>query len=212
MNHSNYCDSLSDRQFNVAIGAVLTWGFFLNYLMVRFIPTSAVAAVPTWAFLVGYFACCIVGMIMTNASDDPVVSFLGYNLVVVPCGFVLNLALSKYTPGLIQSAMLVTGGVTIMMMALGVAYPRVFEEMAFTLIAVLSVTIVVELIVIGVTGRSAVWLDWVVALIFCGYIGIDWSRANFGEKTIDSAIDAAANLYLDIVNLFIRVASILGDD
>ena len=53
-------------------------------------------------------------------------------------------------------------------------------------------------------------LDWIVVLIFCGYIGYDWSRANQIPKTIDNAIDSAAALYMDIINLFLRILRILG--
>ena len=37
-----------------------------------------------------------------------------------------------------------------------------------------------------------------MALIFSGYIGYDWARANAILKTLDNAIDSAAALYLDI--------------
>ena len=53
-------------------------------------------------------------------------------------------------------------------------------------------------------------IDYAVALIFCGYIGLDWCRAQQYPKTLDNAIDSAADIYLDIVNLFIRILSITG--
>ncbi|MBT7579493.1 MAG: hypothetical protein HN633_12065, partial [Candidatus Marinimicrobia bacterium] len=46
--------------------------------------------------------------------------------------------------------------------------------------------------------------------IFCGYIGYDWGRANQIPKTLDNAVDSAAALYMDIINLFLRVLRILG--
>jgi FtsH-binding integral membrane protein len=49
-----------------------------------------------------------------------------------------------------------------------------------------------------------------VVAIFCGYIGVDWSRANSIPKTLDNAIDSAAALYMDIINLFVRILSIMG--
>ena len=53
-------------------------------------------------------------------------------------------------------------------------------------------------------------MDWIVAAIFCGYIGVDWGRANRIERTLDNAVDSAASLYLDIINLFLRVLRILS--
>ena len=54
------------------------------------------------------------------------------------------------------------------------------------------------------------WIDWAVVFIFCGYIGYDWGRANRIPKTVDNAIDSAAALYMDIINLFLRILRILG--
>lgn len=52
--------------------------------------------------------------------------------------------------------------------------------------------------------------DYLVVLIFCGYVGYDWARANACAKTVDNAVDCAAELYIDIVNLFVRILSILS--
>jgi FtsH-binding integral membrane protein len=49
-----------------------------------------------------------------------------------------------------------------------------------------------------------------VALIFCGYIGLDWHRAQQFPKTLNNAVDSAADIYLDVVNLFVRILSITG--
>ena len=60
------------------------------------------------------------------------------------------------------------------------------------------------------TGADLAIIDYLVILIFCGYIGFDWARANQGEKTVDKAVDAAAYLYVDIANLFLRIMRILA--
>ena len=49
-----------------------------------------------------------------------------------------------------------------------------------------------------------------MVVIFSGYIGYDWARANMIPKTLDNAIDSAASLYIDIINLFIRILQILS--
>jgi len=72
------------------------------------------------------------------------------------------------------------------------------------------VVILVELFQLFVLGIHSNWLDWVVVLIFCGYIGYDWGRANSIPKTLDNAVDSAAALYMDIINLFLRILRIMG--
>ena len=65
------------------------------------------------------------------------------------------------------------------------------------------------MMLIGINPR---WWDWVVALIFCGYIGYDWVEAQNKYKTLDNAVDSAMDLYLDIINLFVRLLSSKDDD
>ena len=52
-------------------------------------------------------------------------------------------------------------------------------------------------------------VDGLFVLIFSGYIGYDWARANRLPKTLDNAIDSAAALYLDIINLFLRLLRLM---
>ena len=96
------------------------------------------------------------------------------------------------------------------MMILGTAYPRFFQKISGALTGALLAVIIVEMFQIFVLGMHSNWLDWVVAAIFCGYIGYDWGRANQIPKTLDNAVDSAAALYMDIINLFLRVLRILG--
>ena len=76
----------------------------------------------------------------------------------------------------------------------------------------LLIAIVVQLVMMFVFEQHLTILDWAVALIFCGFIGGDWAVAMSLEKTVDNAVDSAATLYLDIINLFIKILSIMKED
>ncbi len=201
---------ISAKLYNLIIGLVLCWGFLVNFLMVKYIPTETIAAINPIAFFVGYLVSCIVGVIIYTKSDNPIISFLGYNFVVVPFGFIVNLAVSQYTPDLVMDAMRITGIVTVIMMILGTLYPGFFFKIARGLFIALIIVVVVELVEVFVFGIHHDILDWAVVLIFCGYIGYDWARANSIPKTVDNAVDSAAALYMDILLLFLRILRILG--
>ena len=49
------------------------------------------------------------------------------------------------------------------------------------------------------------------AVIFSLYIGYDYWKAQQYPKTVDNAVDSALDIYLDIINLFMRILSILGN-
>jgi FtsH-binding integral membrane protein len=201
---------VSDLVYNLTLGLTLCWGFGVNWLMVTNIDPNAIAAINPWVFFIGYFASCFFGIYLFNKSSNPAVSFIGYNFVVVPFGLVINMVVARYDADLVAQAMRVTGAVTIGMMCFGSLFPAFFQRIAGALGIALLLVIVVELVEVFVFGIHHGILDWIVVLIFCGYIGYDWARANQIPKTLDNAVDSAAALYMDIINLFLRILRILG--
>ena len=202
--------TVSAATYNLVIGLVLCWGFLVNWLIVRNVNAASLSSVHPILFFVLYFASCFFGVYLFNKSADPAISFIGYNFVVVPFGFVVNLIVSRYEPTLVLEAIQVTALVTILMMILGSLFPAFFQSIYRGLVVALLAVIVVELVQILILHRQSGWTDWVVVFIFCGYIGFDWGRANGIPKTIDNAIDSAAAIYMDIINLFVRLLRILG--
>lgn len=201
---------ISSRLYNLIIGAVLCWGFWVNYLMVSTIPVESIMTINPWVFFIGYFASCFAGVYLFSSSSNPLISFLGYNLVVLPFGLVINIVVAQYDPALVVEAIKVTGLVTGIMMILGTLFPAFFARISGALTISLLIVIVIELVQIFVFGIHQAWIDWVVAVIFCGYIGYDWGRANQIPRTVDNAVDSAAALYMDIINLFLRILRIMG--
>lgn len=201
---------ISPNMYNLVIGLTLCWGFLVNWLMVKSIPVESIANINPFVFFIGYIASCFFGMYLFSSSDSPLVSFIGYNFVVIPFGLIINLIVSDYEPDLVLSAIKVTGMVTFLMMTAGTLFPQFFKKIAGALTIALLTVIIVEMIEIFIFKVHHEILDWIVVMIFCGYIGYDWSRANQIPKTVDNAIDSAASLYMDIINLFIRILRIMG--
>ena len=54
------------------------------------------------------------------------------------------------------------------------------------------------------------WLDYLFVAIFSLYLGFDWARANAYPPTVRNAILSATQIYLDIVNIFVRLLSIFS--
>ena len=126
------------------------------------------------------------------------------------------LVLVVYFVGTIGCSILVhksdsaTGLVTVIMIILSMLYPAFFQGLGRTLFISLIGCIIVEFVGSILFHLPLTFIDYAVALIFCGFIGLDWSRAQQFPKTVDNAVDSAADIYLDVVNLFIRILSITG--
>ncbi|MGL1901692.1 MAG: Bax inhibitor-1 family protein [Fibrobacterales bacterium] len=202
---------MSPALYNLAIGITLCWGFAVNWWMVTNIDPMTIVSFGMIPIIIGYFASCMIGVALFKKSDNPLISFLGYNFVVVPFGLLLNVIVSGYNPEIVAEAIRTTGLVTALMMIAGTLFPGFFQKISGALAISLIVVIVVEVVGSFFFDFHHGIMDWIVAIIFCGYIGYDWGRANAIPKTLDNAVDSAAALYMDIINLFIRILRIVGD-
>lgn len=201
---------LTSKQYNLAIGAILLWGFAINVIMCMFFQDVFVTWNPV-AVIIGYFIVAIIGICMNKFSDNTIISFIGYNLVILPVGVVLSISLEDYYVSSVLYAFIQAALITLLMIIIATIKPEIFESMGQTLFICLTGAIVIEFIMVFV-GVNPRWWDWIVALIFCGYIGYDWTEAQKKRKTLDNAVDSAVDLYLDIINLFVRLLGNKDDD
>ena len=202
---------LSERAFNGVIGGMLLWGFLLNFLTVTFWGDAIVrsigrgkAAIP---FFIAYVVLAILGGVLI-ARPSPALSFVGYNLIAVPVGIVLCLALEGVPTDLVKTAVLMTAIVTLVFMIAATVFPDFFLRMGRVLIFALGILILGQIACAFFFPRVS--FAWTGAAIFSLYIGYDWARANTCARTLDNAIDLSANLYLDIINLLLRILEIMG--
>lgn len=205
---------ISSEAYNLIIGGTLLYGFLINCFMVAFCTDSVVSIVTNpILFMLVYFGLAITGTIMIRKSANPVISFIGYNFIVVPLGlvlsFVLNVYLSAGYSSTITAAFGVTAIVTLAMMFASSIFPDFFLSLGRTLFVTLLITVVAEGAML-LFGFNVGPIDFIVVVLFCGYIGYDWAKANQCAKTVDNAIDAASELYIDIINLFLRILRILA--
>ncbi len=201
---------LSPSLYNLVIGLTLLWGFGLNWYMVKTIPVETFLKINPLIFFGAYVVLAFGGVFLFRRSSNPVLSFLGYNMVAVPFGAIINIVVSGYDKAVVQEAIEITGLVTLLMMVCGSLFPRFFAKIIGALTIALIAVVLLSLANTFFFKKDLSFIDWIVAVIFCGYIGYDWGRANQIPKTLDNAIDSAASLYMDIINLFLRILRILG--
>ena len=125
--HLSDVQQINPSLYNLTIGLILCWGLFVNWLMMVTIPVESLAMPSIIGCFIGYFLCCMAGSFILNRSENPLISFFGYNLIVVPFGLVLNFVVSQFDSALVLEAMRVTGEITFVMMLLGSMYPAFFQ-------------------------------------------------------------------------------------
>jgi FtsH-binding integral membrane protein len=208
-------NEISAQAYNLVLGGTLLYGFIINCLLVYFCADAAFGIIDgnPILFFIGYAVLILVGSFMIHGSRNPSVSFIGYNFFVLPMGLILSYIINIYNAvgysNIVTMAFGITALVTFLMMVVSSVFPNVFLNIGRVLGITLLITVLVELVMM-LFGTFLPLIDYVVVLIFCGYVGYDWARANACAKTVDNAVDSAAELYVDIVNLFVRILRILA--
>ena len=204
---------LSDRTYNLTLGFVVLYGLIANVLSCYFIGDKLNNINPV-AFLIGYFALAITGILMSSFSKNPFISFIGYNLVVLPVGVVVSMVVSTYVKNgnanLVFQAIVYTALITATMVILSIIYPNFFARLGGLLFGCLIGLIIAEIVAIFIFPGLQNIFAWVGAILFTLYIGYDYWKAQQYPKTLDNAVDSALDIYLDIINLFLKILQILG--
>lgn len=203
---------VSDLAYNGILLGVLIWGLLANILLCVFLGEWVYWNVNPTALLIGYFVCAIAGIIIAAKSRKPLISFLGYNLVVVPFGLMLSVVVEEYggvDAQIVTDAFLYTIFITVGMTGAALAFPKLFSKLGGALLGVLGGLLICEILLLIFRVEQNV-TDWIAAGLFSLYIGYDVYRSQQFAKTVDNAVDCALDIYLDIANLFIRLLSLLG--
>ena len=202
---------IGESNYIVALLGVVLYGLIINVITCSIIPFE-------WVFdnflpiVIGYIICVIAGSIIANKSTNPIVSFLGFNLIAGPVGVLLAGSVGAYAavdPTIVKDAFLMTAIITGVMMVLGYVKPKMFEGLGRMLSTVLISMVICEVVLL-ILGISQYVTTWIGVILFTIYIGYDTYRALKYPHTLDNAVDFAIDLYLDIINLFLKLMRLIA--
>ena len=195
--------------YNLIIGGVLLWGLLIVALITHFFGAFISNEINYIVLIILYFVMSFAGSFIVHKSKNPAISFLGFTILAAGMGMLLSVVLIYYPSSTIMTAFLITMIITGSMMVAGMLFPQFFFSIARVLFFALIVAVIASFVT-ALLGRNLIWLDYIIIVIFSGFIGFDWARAQQYPKNLDNAIDSAADIFIDVINIFIRVLSILG--
>lgn len=198
-------DSISSNLFYALIGIFVVYGLGLTAFVAH--KLSAINYNPGILEIILFgIVIPIVGIFLALKSDNAFLSFIGYNMVLLPFGVILSPILNQYHPNVIEKAFTITCGATVTMAIASAIFPKFFSSIGSSLFFALIGLLIVRVMQIFIPFLDGmVWIDWIAAGIFSLYIGYDLWRAREASRTVDNSIDIALALYLDIINLFLSV-------
>lgn len=208
---------ISPRLYNLIIAGLIFLGFCVMSMGVNIVSTPAFLM---WMshnvllYMLGSIAGTIAGIVLMSSAvkrQSVARSLVGFALFICTFGLMLSMVLMNYSLPTINTAFLATAGITAVFGALGLAFPQVFQRIAGVLSISLLALIVVQFVMMFL-GVDQTWLDIAVIVVFCGFIGYDMYVATTVAPTVPNAVFMACNLFLDIVNVFIRLLNIVSDN
>lgn len=202
-------DDVSERGFYAALSASLIWGLVVTAFVANKAAELNYDPGIIEVIMIG-LVIPIIGAIVAKASDNPIVSFIGYNMIVVPFGLILAPLVNHYSPNIIRNAFAITALISVVMGSAGIMFPAFFSRLGPVLFLALICLLIVRIAQVFIVGLDLVVFDYIAAGIFSLYVGYDMYRASSVPRTINNAVDVSIDLYLDVVNLFVSILRIVG--
>jgi len=218
-------DSFNDSVWERSGSDVLSknlFAFLVSFWTAIGLVASAISAYYTqnwkigWEFLVIVLIVSILGVIISLKSNNPFISFIGYLMVAVPFGMMLGPVVAMYTTASVVRVLFITTTIVVVLGVVGAIIPDNLEGWGSYLFGGLILLLIGSFIVpiAGLFGipidHALTWMDWIGVLLFSGYVVFDWNRAMRVPFTMDNSIDCALAIYLDFVNIFIRLLRLTG--
>ena len=203
---------ITEQKYNIVLCGAVLWGIVINYILCVTVG-NVYNYINPLPFFIGYFVLLIAGSLIAAKSDNAVISFIGYNMIVLPIGLVISTAVEVYggvQSEVVSQAFLITMCVTAVMALFAITKPDLVASIGGILLPCLIGLIVAEVVVL-LLGYSNNIFSWIGAGLFSLYIAYDVYRSQQFSKTVDNAVDCAVDIYLDIANLFLRILQILGN-
>ena len=178
---------ISTNVYNLIMGGMILYGIIINIVMCMTCTKLAL-------------------------SINPIVLFVGYNIIVVPMGLILSVVVQAYggvSSAVVMQAFLYTGIITGIMILLSIAFPKFFSKIGGMLFGCL-IGMIIAYIIVWILHIDTIIIAYFGAVLFSLYIGYDIWRSQQLPHTVGNAVASACEIYVDIVNLFLRLLEILG--
>lgn len=210
-------DLVSRRVFIAVMTGLVAFGIATSAVASTFSMSWKLDSMLILVLALGVLVVSIAGVFISVGSENPLVSFAGYLLVTIPFGVLLGPVIAQYTEASVVRILFLTTVVVVGLGLVGAIYPKslegwgswLFGALLLLLFGLIFLAPLARILNIPAT-EALNWMDWIGVVIFSAYVIYDLNRAMRIPSTMDNAVDSALAVYLDFVNLFIRLLSLFG--
>jgi FtsH-binding integral membrane protein len=168
---------------------------------------------------IGFILACavvaIVGGSVAQASPDPFVSTIGGAICALLMGMMIGPFVGSFEKGIVVRAFVLTAGIVLVTGLIGALLPQDLSAWGAPLLGLLLGAIVMQFgsAVLSALGRpmrvAFTALDWAILILFSLMMVYDLNRAKRIDPTLDNAIDVAVNVFLNAINILIRILALM---
>ena len=188
----------------VVMGAGALWARTPSFYLLFASNMLLLGVLPLVASIAG-----IIMMSMAARRQSTALSLAGFAVFVSGFGTTAGMGLAMYDLPAINMAFFATAGITAFAGIVGVAFPAFSRRLGGILCSVLLGVLIVE-IALMLMGVDQTVTDLIVVAVFTGFIAYDFNRAARLEPTVPNAVLVASNLFVDIVNVLLRLVRIFS--
>ncbi len=204
-------DEITASTFNLIFAMSTIYGLAVYG---RFALLFLDAQLGLWSVL-GLMAIAVAGAPVA-ASQNPWANVLGLTMTAGGFGSITGLILSEYNLTSVIDIATATILVSVVIGTVGWLLPRSLEHWAGLLLVGLFAlnTAYVLLPWVAITApvdALSQRLEWAGIALFSAYLLFDFNRAQHVPKTVHNAMDCGMAVFLDVINVFIRLLSLYGE-
>ncbi len=212
--------SLADGEEEMSARAYVTTVVFVTLLGIATVTASSALAIhdniqPTLGLSVFVLVLGLAGCFV-SAIPSVFAKTLGLVMIAGPFGLLLGPVAAQYHATSVVKIASVTLGMTAGLGAIGIVYPKSLEGWGSFLLgglwALLFAMIIVPFGAMFGLNIVPAWhvLDALGIVLFSGLIIYDFNRAMRVPKTFLNAFDVGIQIYLDVINVFLRLLELFG--
>ena len=174
----------------------------------------------SWGSFIGLFLVALLGIFGVNAAANAnsfTLATLCYFFIAAPMGALLGPVVALYTAASVFKVFAVTSLLTIGLGLYGMLLPKSLDSWGPWLFGALWLLIISQFLGIFAaafgfppTTATLHLFDWIGVIIFSAFIIFDFNRAARVTPTHTNALLVAVEIFLDFINLFIRLLELFG--
>ncbi|KDM90959.1 hypothetical protein EA58_14485 [Photobacterium galatheae] len=171
-----------------------------------------VASISPIILFLGTFLVAVLGSVMAGVRGNIPVQLIGFSLVPIALGFISAPWFASVEHEILYEAGVLTLLALGVMMIASAMFPAFFQRiMGFLMIALIGL-ILVSLVAVFFLKIEMTLIHILSVVIFMGFLGFDLVMARTVEPTLTNAIALSTSIFIDLLNIFMNLAQLLGDD